>query len=344
MREVPGPPALAAGKLPAAELQSALDRIAVAHPRLLVGPRVGEDAAVIDMDGRCLVVATDPITFAADRIGWYAVHINANDIAVMGARPLWFFAVVMMPEGTTAAAVHEVLDDVASTCAGLGVTLAGGHTEIATGLARPIVVGQMIGETSRDDLVTKAGIRAGDRVVLAQGAAIEGTALLARELASSLEGRVDPGMLARARQLLFDPGISVVRAAGVATGAARVHAMHDPTEGGVLTGLHELATAGGVGLRVFADRIPVLPETRAVCDVLEVDPLILIASGALLIATADRDAASVAGALASSGIPATVVADVRPPGEGVVIDRGGKPAPLVAPERDEVARLLGARR
>jgi hypothetical protein len=86
------------GKLPADLLGRLLSDLE-GHPRLLVGPRVGEDAAVIDMGDRCLIVKFDPITFAEKRIGWYAVHVNANDIACMGAAPAWSLAILLLPEG-----------------------------------------------------------------------------------------------------------------------------------------------------------------------------------------------------------------------------------------------------
>jgi hydrogenase maturation factor len=320
-----------------------LARIVPLDRRLLVGPRPGEDAAVIDLDGRQLIVATDPITFATDRIGWYAVHVNANDIAVMGGRPSWFLAVLLMPEGCSRMAVRGVMDDIHETCRGLGITVAGGHTEITAGLTRPIVVGQMIGETTADGLVTKAGLRRGDVIVLTHGAAIEGTALLAREMGDTLEPRVGAKRLAAARRLLLEPGISVLAAARVATGACRVHAMHDPTEGGILSGLHELATAAGLGLRAWADRVPVLEDTRAICDAVGADPLSLIASGALLVAVAAGDAPGLARALAAAAVPSAVVAEVVPAGEGIQVERNGTWGPLVPPERDEVARILARR-
>lgn len=332
---------LPAGKLPPAELAGLLERIAGVDPRLLVGPRVGEDAAVIDAGhGRRLVVSTDPITFATDRLAWYAVHVNANDIAVMGARPLWFSAVVLMPEGVERSAVRQVLEELGETCRSLGVALVGGHTEVTGSVTHPVVVGQMIGEADAGDLVTKSGLQAGDAVILTHGAAIEGTALLARELAARLAPRVEASQLARARRLLDVPGISVVPAARLVARAARVHAMHDPTEGGVLTGLHELATAADLGLQVWADRIPVLPETRAVCDVLQADPLFLIASGALLVGCPPGDAARLLGILQDAHIPAAVVAEARSRDEGILVERHGVRVPLLPPARDEVARLL----
>ncbi len=346
MTEVPphrGGDRLPAGKMPAADLAELLARAAVPHPRLLVGPRVGEDAAVIDVgSGRCLVVTTDPVTFVTERAGWYAVHVNANDVAAMGARPLWFFAVVLMPEACRRDEVEAVVEEIAATCTQLGVTLAGGHTEITIGIDRPIVVGQMVGEVDRSAVIAKAGLRAGDRVVLTRGAAIEGTAILAREMGQALAERLDPDVLAAARDLLVTPGISVVDAARVATAAADVHAMHDPTEGGVLTGLHEMAVAAGLGLRVWAERIPVLPETRAVCGALHVDPLALIASGALLVAVPGDEVERLLEALALAGIGAAVVAEARPREEGILLERAGTWLPLQPPSRDEIARVLGS--
>jgi hydrogenase maturation factor len=331
---------LPAGKLPAADLRAMLARIAPLDPRLLVGPQPGEDAAVIDLGGRRLIVAADPITFATDRIGWYAVHVNANDIAVMGGRPCWFLAVLLMPEGSSRAAVRAVMDDIHDTCRGLGVAVAGGHTEITAGLPRPIVVGEMIGEVDADLLVTKAGLRPGDAIVLTHGAAIEGTALLARELGDTLLARIGRERLDSARRLLVDPGISVVAAARVAASACRVHAMHDPTEGGILAGLHEMASAAGLGLRAWSDRVPILDETRDVCAALGADPLGLIASGSLLVAVADADVPALTRAFDAARIPSAIVAQALPAADGISLVRDGRSAPFAPPDRDEVARLL----
>ncbi len=230
---------------------------------MVLGPRYGEDAAVIKTSGKYLVAKTDPITFTAGRIGWYAVNINANDLATMGARPRWFLATFLFPEGrTTEAMVEKIFGETLKACRSLGITLAGGHTEITVGLDRPIVVGQMLGEVEPDKLVRKERQRPGDLLILTKGVAIEGTTILAREKAGALRGKITATQLRQARQLLLKPGISVVRDAQVALEHGEVHAMHDPTEGGVLTGLVEMARAGRVGLRVWKEKIPVLAETR----------------------------------------------------------------------------------
>lgn len=320
--------AMKPGKLPPHVLEALLQRIPRDDPRLVIGARVGEDAAVLDFGDRYLVAKTDPITFASERIGWYAVHINANDVATLGARPRWFLATLLLPDPEPAEAIFE---DILAACAELGVTLCGGHTEVTAGLDRPIVVGQMLGEVEKDRLVRKENIRPGDAVLLTKGVAVEGTAILAREKAEALRGLAG---LERARNFLFDPGISVVAEALAAVEAApgAVHGMHDPTEGGLVGGLYELAAAAGCGLRVESAAVRVLPETHAVCEALGLDPLRLIASGALLIAVAPEAAAAV-----SARTGAVRIGEIRPAAEGLLLDS----EPLTFPETDEIARALG---
>lgn len=145
------------GKLPMEVLARQLNRNRIFDKRVVVGPAIGEDAAVIDTGGpRYLIAKTDPITFTIDRIGWYAVHINANDIAAMGGQPKWFLATLLLPEGETGERdVEKIFDQIMETCQSLGISLIGGHTEITYDLHRPIVVGQMLGEVEREKLIRK---------------------------------------------------------------------------------------------------------------------------------------------------------------------------------------------
>ena len=173
---------LPAGKLPLPLLDKLLTRFAPSDPRIIVGPRTGEDAAVFDFGDRYLVAKTDPITFATNEIGWYAVNVNANDVAVMGATPRWFLATVLLPAGqATAEMAERIFADISDACAALGVSLAGGHTEITHNLDRPIICGTMLGEIAKERLITTAGARPGDAVLLVKPVPIEGTALIALE-------------------------------------------------------------------------------------------------------------------------------------------------------------------
>lgn len=329
------------GKLDPDHLGRLLDRYAPANERVVVGPGVGEDAAVIDFGDRYLVAKTDPITFATDEIGWYAVNVNANDIAAMGAVPRWFLATILLPEAhTTPALVDTIFAQIGSACDGLGIAFVGGHTEITYDLNRPIVVGQMLGEVEKGRLVTSAGAQPGDVLLLTKGVGIEATAIIAREKAEQLRARLSFEDIERAQNFLHDPGISVVRDAAVATTAGDVHAMHDPTEGGLATGLHELALAADVGLVLDRQAVPIDPLTERLCRAFNLNPLGVIASGALVLAVAPADAGAIVGALREAGIAAAQIGKVWPAEQGVKMRAGTELVDLPIFPQDEITRLF----
>ncbi len=329
------------GKLPAEDLAKLLKWYAPADSRLIIGGAIGEDAAVIEMGDRYLVATTDPITFATSDIGWYAVNINANDVACTGARPRWFLATLLLPENkSTPELVDQIFGQISSACAELGVTLAGGHTEITYGLDRPIVIGQMLGEVAPDKLVTNRGARVGDNLILTKGIAVEATAIIAKERRSELRQHFDENSLTGYANFLHDPGISVVKDAAIAVAVGGVHAMHDPTEGGIATGLHELAQASEVGLEIFEDQLPYLLETVTLCQHFNLEPLGVIASGALLIAAEPQFTPRLVEGLTQAGIRAGVIGKVQPAEHGrwLVGRAGSRLLPTFA--RDEITRLF----
>jgi hydrogenase maturation factor len=259
----------------------------------------------------------------------------------MGARPRWFLPTLLLPEGPADERMAAALfQDIAASCRSLGVTLVGGHTEITVGLDRPIVVGQMLGEVEKDRLVCNRRSQPGDAIVLTKGIAIEGTAILARERTAEVERDLGAEFRKRAEDFLFAPGVSVVREALAVSEAARVHAMHDPTEGGLATGLRELAQASGLGLVVERERIRVYEESARLCDRFGLNPLGVIASGALLITVAPADSEKALGALRQAGVEAAVIGSMRPRAEGLMMRCRGGTKPLPRFERDEIARLF----
>ncbi len=341
------------GKLPTEHLSRLFDRHAPSNKWVVLGPGIGHDAAVIsfcdraDGSGPYLVAKTDPITFASDEIGWYAVHVNANDVACTGATPRWFLATLLLPQrGTNEALVDDIFDQIAQTCDQLGIALVGGHTEITHGFDRPVVVGFMLGDVAPDALVRPDGAQPGDALLLTKGVAVEGTAIIAREKGSDLAARadlltsVDPALVKRSRDFLHRPGISVVRDASIALEAGDVHAMHDPTEGGLATGLWELAEAAQVGLVVDEAAIPIFEETKVMCQALNLDPLGLIASGALLLAVAAADANTVQRALEKEGITTARIGRIVEREKGKTLRSVDGKRPLPRFERDEIAQLF----
>lgn len=326
------------GKLPAEVLAGLLARIEHRDPRVLLGPGAGRDAALIEFGDRVLVAKTDPVTFATDEIGWYAVNVNANDIACMGARPAWFLATALLPPGAPDSLPGKILAQLQAACAALGVELVGGHTEVTIGLSRPIIVGAMLGEAGRDEIVRGEGVTPGDAILMSTPIAIEGTALLAREARGDLLARgVDADRLDRAAAMLRDPGISVVAHARHLTAATRPRLMHDATEGGIATALSEMALAAGATLHIDREAIRVRPETEAICHALGLDPLGLLASGTLL---AIVDASAVAAVRLQGGGGWTRIGTAEAGAPKAIMRAGGGTAPFPTFERDELARYF----
>jgi len=223
----------------------------------------------------------------------------------------------------------------------LGVSLAGGHTEITLNLDRPIVSGTMLGEVTPDRLITTAGAQVGDVVLLVKPVPIEGTALIALERAGALRERgYSPAFIARAQGFLHEPGISVVAPARLAAATAEVHAMHDPTEGGVMTGLLEIARAAGTGLAVDLDAIPILMEAATLCREFGLDPLGTIASGSILLAAPEEAAPKLVATLGAAGYPTARIGRVTRPEDGLVAMRAGERVPWPIYAVDEITKLF----
>lgn len=328
------------GKLPSDLLARLLAGAPVHDARVLLGPGIGLDCAVIDMGERLLVWKSDPITFATDEIGWYAVQVNSNDIATTGAQPRWMLVTLLLPEGaTTPALVEEIFGQVYRACESAGIALVGGHSEITHGLDRPILVATLTGEVQRERLVTPQGCRPGDRVLLTKGVPIEGTAILARQFPERLSGLLNEQELEEAQHFLYSPGISVLKDARIALQAGRVTAMHDPTEGGLATALWELAEAAGCTIRFDPQAVPIPPLAERVCRAFELDPLGTIASGALLLTVSPESAGAVQGALQREGIACAEIGRIEAGAPQVEVEKNGRIDLLPKPVRDEIARL-----
>lgn len=331
------------GKLPPDLLASHLAGLAARDPAVLLPPGLGEDVAALDIGGEeVLVVHGDPVTLTGHGVARWAVDVNLNDLAVSGARPRWLLATVLLPPGTTASAALCLLADLAGAAAASGLSLVGGHTEVTDTVTRPLVSLTAMGTVARDRLLDKRRVEPGDDLVLTRALAVEGTALLAVELADELRAAgLGEDELEACRALAAD--VSVAREALAAAALPGVHAVHDVTEGGLAAAVRELAAATGHGITVEREAVPVLPQTRRVCDALAVDPLGLIASGSLLVCCRPEATPRLREVLAGLGVPATVIGRVGEPGAGVSAREAGRPAPWPWFDTDEAARLLAGR-
>jgi len=293
-------------------------RIGVSDPDVIVGPGYGEDSAVIDLGDRVLVVHVDPITGAVDWLGWLAVHISCNDIAVTGAKPRWLLSVLYFPEDASEELIDTITKQIDNAAKEVGVMVVGGHSEYTPGLNRPLISMTAIGLASKDKYVRTSGAKPGDSIIMTKTAAIEGTAILSTDFAHILRDKgVDNSVLKRASN--FIKNISVLPEALVLTDVG-VNSMHDPTEGGILGGLAEIAYSSNVKLEVWEDKIPVAEETKIICDALKVDPLKLISSGVLIASVPQERVEQALNEIHSLGIKASVIGKVEE-GSGVIIHR-----------------------
>ena len=335
-REPPAAPAgtsapLPAGKL-APELLARLIETAL-PPEVVLGPRIGEDACAIEVEAGTLVAATDPITLTGTGVGAHAVAVNANDVAVTGARPRWFLACVLLPEGSTGEDAEALFAGMRRALDRVGATLVGGHTEVTGAVRQPLVVGQMLGVATQRTVPT-GGLRPGDAVVQIGPAPVEGAAVLADILPAECRAGVAPESLEAARSALDSPGILVVEPA-LAAARAGATALHDPTEGGLSAGLHEMADASGAAIAVEPDRILWFEPGTALCAAAGLDPWGTLASGTLLAGFAPERVDAAVHDLASAGHRVSVIGRAEC-GRGVTLVGSG---PLARFDRDELNRL-----
>ena len=296
-----------------------------------------------------LVATSDPITFATEEIGWYVVCVNSNDIAAMGAVPKWLLVTLLLPEDkTTSTMVRDIMSQITGACAAFDIALCGGHTEVTPAVTQPVVIGQMMGVTHKNALFTSADACIGDVLILTKGLGIEATAIMAREREEQLREKCDVQFLEQAKNYLTNPGISVLQDAQTAIATGGVHAMHDVTEGGVTTAAYELATASELGVTLYSDKLlgsPVLYGniTRTLCDMFGLNPLGIISSGAMLIASAPEKGETICQALGRAGINAGIIGKFSAPEHGLWLeDATGAQQPLPIFETDEIAKLFSS--
>ncbi|KYC44514.1 MAG: thiamine monophosphate kinase [Candidatus Methanofastidiosum methylothiophilum] len=274
---------------------------------VIVGPNVGIDAAVIDVSklpGK-MVVSQDPITGAGKNAGFHVVNVCANDVASMGARPMFFLSTIIMPKGTTEEELELISKDIERAAKEIGISIVGGHTEISSKVSDLILSGTMIGFADR--FVSTSGAKEGDDILLTKGAGIEGTAILADSKHSYLSKFLDKKVLESAMELLNH--ISVVKEALIASSLGAT-ALHDPTEGGIIGGLNEIADASNKGFEFYPDKVHLYPETKSICEILKINPFALISSGALMIISPKEKTQKIIDALEKENIKTTIIGKI----------------------------------
>ncbi len=305
-----------------------LDRFHHTRSESFGAPRIGMDCAMLDFSGDLIVTSCDPITSAdARHIGALSVHVNCNDAAASGAEPVALLVTLLLPPDATEDTVAMIAEDLEDAAERAGVDIIGGHTEVTDAVTRVTTCTTVLARTPKARML--CGAKAGDAIVMTKWAGLEGTMLIACDHADRLQA-VPHALIAQAKAL--NQHLSVVPESRIAMQHG-AHAMHDVTEGGVLGAVWELAAQSQLGAVVDRDAIPVLPETKAITDAVNIDPYRLMASGSMLIACEHGD--KMAAALNEAGIPAAVIGRITE--NGFCFSDG---SPLDSPGPDELYRLF----
>lgn len=333
------------GKVPVVILKDVVFKnLGFKRREVVVGPQAGFDGAVIDLSDKSIITSMDPITGAVERIGWLAVNINANDIATFGVKPAFFSSCILLPENADKQVVEAICSQMDAAAKHLEIAIIGGHCEVTPELANPIIVGCAMGITERGNYVTAGGAKPGDKVILTKSVGIEGTAILATERYHLLRSNGFNEKLLASAQGFFDE-ISVVKEGVLAFKTGGVDAMHDPTEGGVLGGVHEIADASNLGVKIFKEKIPLREETLEICKFFNVDPLRLISSGAMLMAVNPDFEDKIVKSLRENRIEVSVIGEfVADPRERVMVYENGVEEMLPRPEFDHLWLALAKQR
>jgi hydrogenase expression/formation protein HypE len=328
------------GKVPTEVLQEIVFRnLGAKRDDVVLSPSIGEDAAIVQAGNVVLAMSSDPITGAEEWLGWLAVHVSANDVATRGVQPRWFNSIILLPRTSTTELIEKICTQMDKAARQLNVAITGGHCEITPGIDHPIVTGCAIGVAEDGKYVSSSGARVGDCIILTKGTGIEGTAILASDRRTELLEVFDKNFVNKAEN--FFEKISVVKDAITAFRIGGVSAMHDPTEGGVAGGLHELADAANVGFQVYEKEILVPEETRKICAHFEVDPLQLISSGSLLIVAEEEKTDEIISSLSRNGVQASIIGEVIEPALGRnLVTKAGEKTELVRPVSDHLWTAL----
>jgi len=305
---------------------------------VIVGPKYGEDAAIIHLgDGKILVVHSDPISEAIDGAGWLSVNIACNDVAVRGVKPRWILPVILMPSDGGEELLNSITEEIDSAARRIGVMVVGGHTEYTPRLDRPLISMTAMGISEDRGYVLTGGGKAGDAVLMTKTAAIEGTAILARDFRNLLLKRgVSHSIIRRASEFIWR--VSIVKEALILAELG-VNAMHDPTAGGILEGLYEIASSSNIKLKIHVDRIPVAEETKVLCESLGLDPLKILGSGSLLALIPLNKVDDARSRLKEAGVDSTVIGSACEGCGVTLLKRDGSVDRILSSVEDDLTRL-----
>lgn len=328
---------LKAGKLDSRLLEEIVFKhITYKRPEVITRPGIGEDCAVVDFGDFECVLSTDPITAAINEIGKLSIHISCNDIASNGIEPLGIMLAVMLPEGTTAEEIEEMMRQAGAAAREVGVEIIGGHTEITPAVSKPVIVSTAIGRAAKGASQKAADMRPGDYILMTKTAGLEGTGILAWDQQKKLSEILTGEEIKEAQAFLSQ--VSVVKE-GVIAGKIGTAGMHDVTEGGVLGAVWEMCDSSNTGAEVWLDKIPVADVTKKICNFFHIDCYRLISSGCMMIMVHPDKKDEIMAAIDDAGVLIRCIGKIKAKEEGVYTLDGGEKIIVDPPASDELYQI-----
>jgi hydrogenase maturation factor len=323
------------GKVPEEELlRYVIKRTGIRDNSVVVPPKLGIDFSALKITKDLyLISATDPVTGAGEDAGWYGVNVSANDVATSGNKPRYMSVAILLPEFSNTKLLDKITMQIHKAARKLEITIVGGHTEYTPNLKSPIVVCTCF--TTANKFVSASNCKENDAIVQVKSAGLEGTSIIAKELRERCG--LGKGEIERAKRM--NRKISIVKEALFAFNTGFVNAIHDPTEGGLLGGLYEMAKASNMGFYVYEEEVMFEKETLKICSKLNLDPLKLISSGSLLISLPKQRVNEFLSLAKESKIKASCIGIFKR-GKRILIRKDGKREEVKEAPMDELWRLF----
>jgi hydrogenase expression/formation protein HypE len=313
-------------------------RLGAKNEKILVGPQHGVDVGIVEIGDKAVSFTCDPVfivpEYGWERAAWFAIHILTSDAVTCGLKPKFLSIDLNLPMEMTGEQLEVMWDTVHRECERLGISVICGHTARYENCHYPMVGGAtIIGVGEKDEYVTPRMARAGDKIIITKGPAIEATGIFATMFPQLIEEEFGLDFSRRAQQIFYQMSVveDAMTAVSVGIRDNGVTAMHDATECGIWGGLYELAQAAGLGARIEKEQIVAENCVEEICGYFGIDPYASISEGTLIIACREHKAREAVEALSQKGIKASVVGELTRPDKGTVLVEGGNEKRLEHP-------------
>ncbi|HJX70094.1 MAG TPA: AIR synthase family protein [Dehalococcoidia bacterium] len=313
-------------------------RLGAHNKSVIVGPQHGVDVGIVEIGNKAVALTTDPVfivpEYGWERAAWFALHILVSDAVTSGLKPRFLSIDLNLPMEMTKGQLEIVWETIHQECQRLGISIVCGHTARYENCHYPMVGGAtVLSVGEKDEYVTPKMARAGDKIIITKGPAIEATGIFATMFPKLIEREYGPSFSKRAQQIFYKMSVVEDAMIAVSTGVREkgVTAMHDATECGIWGGLFEIAQAADLGVRVEKEQIVIEDCITEICRYFGIDPYSSISEGTLIITCREHKAQEVVQALSQKRIASSIVGELTNPSQGIVLVEEGEERKLEHP-------------